>query len=943
MIEDPTLPQKEAHDEVSALVRTLHETQQRLQVLTGGEVDAVVNPGEKFYLLHKAQEALRRSEERFIGAFEYAPIGVALVSPEGRWLKVNRALCELVGYSQAELLSSNFQSITHPDDLAADLEKVRETLAGNASSYQTEKRYVHAHGHFVTVSLHVSLVRDDAAAPSYFIAQIQDITERKRTSSLLMESRQRLALATESAGLGIWEWDVLTNKIFWDSQMYALYGIREEDFSGAYEAWQNGVHPDDRQRTKAEGLAAIEGNGRYHTEFRVVWPNGEMREIEAHAVLQRGDDDTSRRMIGVNWDITERKRNERAMRESEARFRGTFEQAAVGIAHVSPEGRFLRVNDKLCAIFGYPRQELLEMGYADLTLPEDLSRSHAGRLALLNGELPSFTTEKRYRRKDGTVVWVNLAATLERDSIGAPNYLISVFEDITARKAAENEVRFNEQRYRSLVEATTAIVWDTPASGEFEVEQPGWTAFTGQSFEELRGWGWLQAIHPDDRAETARIWSAAIASQSTYVVEHRLRAHDQTYRDMAVRAVPILGDDGNIRQWIGVHTDISERKKLEQQFLRAQRMESIGTLAGGIAHDLNNSLSPIIMSLDLMKLKFPDCESRELLDIVSTSAQRMADMVRQVLSFGRGVEGDRQEVQIRHLVRDLEKIGNDTFLKCIEVRTSIPNDLWSVVGDATQLHQVLLNLCVNARDAMPSGGTLTLSAENLVLDAHFAALHPEAHPGAYVVLQVEDTGTGIPPEIIDKIFDPFFTTKDFGKGTGLGLSASLAIVKSHGGFLRVYSEPGNGTTFKAYLPARTGTSPGTATDRVVDLPRGNGELILVVDDESLVRQVTQQTLEAFGYRVILAADGAEALALFATRGAEIAVVLTDMMMPIMDGPATIQVLRKLAPRLPIIAASGLAANDYLTKFANLGVPHFLSKPFTAETLLKVLKQILGKA
>ena len=377
--------------------------------------------------------------------------------------------------------------------------------------------------------------------------------------------------------------------------------------------------------------------------------------------------------------------------------------------------------------------------------------------------------------------------------------------------------------------------------------------------------------------------------------------------------------------------------KIEAQFLRAQRMENIGTLAGGIAHDLNNVLSPIMMSLDVLKMKFPDPASLNLLDILSTSAQHGANMVRQVLSFARGVEGQRMEVQIKHLVGDIEKFANDTFLKNVQVRTIIPHDLWTVLGDPTQLHQVLLNLCVNARDAMPNGGKLTVSAENLTLDAHYAGMNLEARPGSYVLIQVEDSGTGMPPGVVEKIFDPFFTTKELGKGTGLGLSTSLAIVKSHGGFFQVYSEMGKGTKFRVYFPAQTEASAETAAEIAAELPRGNGELILVVDDEPSVRLITQQTLQAFGYRVILASDGAEAVAAYARQGSEIAAVLTDMMMPVMDGPATIQVLRKLNPAVRIIAASGLSSSGHT---AGLGVKHFLPKPYTAGTLLTALKQII---
>jgi CheY-like chemotaxis protein len=250
---------------------------------------------------------------------------------------------------------------------------------------------------------------------------------------------------------------------------------------------------------------------------------------------------------------------------------------------------------------------------------------------------------------------------------------------------------------------------------------------------------------------------------------------------------------------------------------------------------------------------------------------------------------------------------------------------------------------VNARDAMPDGGSLTLSAENIELDSHYAGLNPDARAGPYVVLQIEDSGSGIPPEVIEKIFDPFFTTKEVGKGTGLGLSTTLAIVKSHAGFIRVYSELGKGTTFKVHLPAQTEPSSETMAETSSEMPRGHGELILVVDDETSVRQITQQTLEAFGYRVILAADGAEAVAIYAVRASEIAVVLTDMTMPVMDGMSTIRVLRKINPAVRVIGASGLAANSQVTQTASLGVKYFLPKPYTAETLLKTLKQILADA
>ena len=375
--------------------------------------------------------------------------------------------------------------------------------------------------------------------------------------------------------------------------------------------------------------------------------------------------------------------------------------------------------------------------------------------------------------------------------------------------------------------------------------------------------------------------------------------------------------------------------------MRAQRMESIGTLAGGIAHDLNNILAPILMSIDILKLTANDPQAKSVLDTIEVSAKRGADIVRQVLSFARGLEGERVEVQPKHLLKDIESIIKDTFPKNILLRFAIPNDIWTILGDPTQVHQILLNLCVNARDAMPHGGNLTIEAENSVLDEHYAAMNIQAKAGRYVQITVSDSGTGIPPNILEKIFEPFFTTKGINKGTGLGLSTVMAIVKSHGGIINVYSEPNKGTTFKVYLPAMEMSSEARKTQlEQASLPRGNGETVLLVDDEASIITITTQTLQAFGYRVLTATDGAEAVASYAQHANEIAVVLTDMAMPIMDGAATIRALSKINPAIKIIAASGLHANSDATKASGAGIKHFLTKPYTAGTLLKTLRTIL---
>jgi PAS domain S-box-containing protein len=405
----------------------------------------------------------------------------------------------------------------------------------------------------------------------------------------------------------------------------------------------------------------------------------------------------------------------------------------------------------------------------------------------------------------------------------------------------------------------------------------------------------------------------------------------------------VAGDDGKPRCILIINTDITERKQIEAQFLRTQRMESIGTLAGGIAHDLNNVLSPIMMSVEVLKTKVEDEQGRRMLSILETSTRRGADMVKQVLTFARGVEGERVLLQPRHLLKDVAKIIADTFPKTIQFESQVPDSLWPIVGDATQLHQVLVNLAVNARDAMPAGGHLTIGAENHVQDSDVQHRGEVILPGFFVRLRVSDTGTGIPPEVLDKIFEPFFTTKEQGKGTGLGLSTVLGIVKSHGGFVQVQTEVNRGTTFLVYLPAQEGAQNVPAETAIIPLPSGNGELLLAVDDEAAVLTMTKETLETFGYRVITARDGAEAVSMFAAHQGEIKGVLTDMLMPHMDGPSTIRVLKSLDPSVKIIAASGLMDAERVKDAAGLDHVAFLMKPYTAEKLLTTVHQVLAAA
>jgi PAS domain S-box-containing protein len=411
---------------------------------------------------------------------------------------------------------------------------------------------------------------------------------------------------------------------------------------------------------------------------------------------------------------------------------------------------------------------------------------------------------------------------------------------------------------------------------------------------------------------------------------------------IASRWTLVRDECGKPKSILTVDTDITEKKQLESQFLRVQRLENLGTLAGGIAHDLNNILTPILAIAQLLPLTLQNLDerNRHMLRILEVNTKRGSDLVQQILSFARGVEGKRAVLQVRHIISEVEQIIKGSFPKLIEVKKNIPRDLWTVYCDATQLHQVFMNLCVNARDAMPNGGILSISADNLYIDENYAKMNVEAKVGSYVVVTISDTGFGISPEIIDKIFDPFFTTKELGEGTGLGLSTVIGIVKNHGGFINVYSEVNKGTSFKVYLPSSDATNE-QVSENDGELLKGNGELILVVDDEVAIAETTKSTLENNNYRVLTGKDGIEAIALYAQYRNDIQVILVDMMMPSMDGTTTIRTLQKMNPHVQIVAMSGLNSSEATAADAGDGVKGFLSKPFTARELLDTLQRVIG--
>ncbi len=850
---------------------------------------------------------------------------------DGYFKRLNPAFEKTLGFTPIELKSQPLIDFVHPEDRERTLAEVAKLSTGEPTIY-FENRYRTVEGSYKWLAwTAVSIVEESSI---YAIAR--DITEIKQAEQehlQLLEREQTARSAAEEAR------NRSTNIL--ESITDAFFTLDNE--------WQfTYLNPQAErllQRTKEELLnknvwaefpEAVDYKFylEYHTaisqnisvQFEEFYPPLNSW-FAVHAYPSKDG-------LAVYFnDITERKQAEDALRQSEERFRLLAENSTDMIARHTPDGHFLYASPACKILLGYAPEELIGHSAYEFFHPDDLTLISQTHSTIL--ELPdTYTVTYRFRRKDSCYIWFETTSrTVRNPQTNAAVEIHTVSRDITERKQAEQKIR--EQV--ALLNVSTEAIFVRDLDNKILFWNKGAERLYGWKNEEVLGKETPEFFHKKSTFQLEEIHNILAVKGEWRGELHKITKEGQ----------PIIVDSHwtlvrdeyeQPKSILVVNTDITEKKQLESQFLRAQRMESLGTLASGIAHDLNNGFAPILMTSQLLELTVTDERSQEWLEIMEASARRGADLVKQVVSFARGVEGDRTIVQVRHLISEVKQIAKETFPKSIDVYVDVPPVLWTVSGDATQLHQVLMNLCVNARDAMPDGGTLSILGENIVVDEHYVRMNIDAKIGRYIVITVSDTGMGIPADTLDRIFEPFFTTKERGKGSGLGLSTVIGIIKSHRGFVNVYSEVGQGTQFKVYLPALEETQ--TLLVEELELPQGHGELILVVDDEVAIRKITKTSLETYSYRVLTASDGIEAIALYAQHKSEISLVLIDMMMPEMDGPTTIRTLQKIEPQVKIIGVSGLVSNDKLAKVAALGVKTFLSKPYTTQELLTTLDEVL---
>ena len=657
-----------------------------------------------------------------------------------------------------------------------------------------------------------------------------------------------------------------------------------------------------------------------------------LERVRSHQQLER---QMAERTQELRTEIVQRRLGEDALRESDERYRDLFESAGDLIQIAAMDGRLLYVNRAWREALGYQEAEVRRLQVMDVVHPrcretyqQTLEALRAGQKI---GHIEVVFVSRDHRE-------IPLEGSINCRFVGGHAVSIrGILRDVSGRKQAEEQIR----ELARLVDLShdAILVCDLETRLRFYNRGAEW--LYGWTAPEVTGRNLLDFLFPDPARVKAAIEKMIDAGEWNGELTHLTKLGKSVVVDS--RWTLLRNAEGQPQSVLMINKDITEEKKLQAQFLHAQRMESVGRLASGIAHDLNNALAPIVMSLPVLRWDLPADEREETLSTIESSAARAVNIIKQVLTIGRGMEGERIPMNLRPLLREVVNIASNTFPKSIRVESSAPQLPWPVIGDPTQIHQVLLNLCVNARDAMPQGGSLFLGLENRLFDESAASTLAEARPGPYVLLTVRDTGQGIPPEIMDKIFDPFFTTKDAGKGTGLGLSTVLAIVKNHGGFVTASSQPNQGATFQVFLPATPEADVTELPRTTKALPSSDGDVVLVVDDERQILETTKRVLERHGYRVLLAKDGTEALSLAVAHAQELKGAVVDLMMPRLDGAHLIRALRRLAPDLPVIPSSAVAVaqgQGGLAELSALEVEPQLIKPYTAEALLEAVYKAL---
>jgi two-component system cell cycle sensor histidine kinase/response regulator CckA len=863
--------------------------------------------GDLAFALHKIEISrhLQLSRKRYRELFENSRDGFMIVDGQGRFIEANQAFCAMLGYTLNELKKlPNFIELTPESWREWESKEIwQKNLLKQGFTNIYEKEYIRKDGSVFPVELRLHVVSKGNDEIDYLWGIVRDITERKQIQERLNEVALRLNEAIDAAHVGLWDWDLKTNRVRYSAEWKRQIGYKDDEISDSFDEWEKRVHPDDLESTIEKVQQSINDRSqKYFVEFRFCHKNGTYRWIHAQSTVLCDQEGIPVRVVGSHLDITERKKIEEALREREEFLRTIYRTTCDGFMLLDSTGHVYEANEAYCLMSGYTRDELIGMSISDLDAeeePEDTS-SRIERI-MANG---SEKFEATHRKKDGSHFFVEVSSSYLPEHDGE---FVCFVRDLTDRKQAEERIALLAQM---LDEAPGSItVHDT--NGNFiYANQKTFSLHGYDNEEEFLSLNLHDLDVPESEAlVTERMRQIARDGEANFEVSHYRK--DGTTFPLQVLAKGIEWNDKPAL--LSIASDITERIKMEESLHQAQKMEAIGTMAGGIAHDFNNILAAITgyseLALEDARQGIPTPE--ELESIVNV-ADRAKSLIEKIMIFSHKAEFDKKPINLNILIKNITNILERTLPKMIGIEIKLNDDLFLINGDVSQTEQVIFNLASNAKDAMPQGGRLTIKTENVSLGEDDIGDHLGAHLGDYVQLEVTDTGVGIDKESQKHMFEPFYTTKEIGKGTGMGLASVFGVMAGHDGFVTCTSDLGRGTTFKCYFPALQVTvKPEKLVDKLSSEVSGGHETILLVDDDEAVINIGSRILISKGYKTILAHSGEHAIEIYRKKRNQIDLVVMDLGMPGIGGHKALAKILAIDPAAKVVIASGYSADGQI--------------------------------
>jgi two-component system cell cycle sensor histidine kinase/response regulator CckA len=928
----------------------------------------------------RMRDSLKQAEETLELALKGADLGLWDYNFKTGKAFINERRAEMLGYSVDELgpYISSWGKLLHPDDIDRVIDAFNAHVKGRTPLYECEQRLRHKSGRYIWVLDRAKVVEwDEQSNPVRAVGTSLDITDRKRTEEALLsarndlerlveertedlrtineelkgqirerllaeealkESESKFRSIVENSVAGMFTVDEVYHFIYVNDELCEILGRSRERLVGL--DFREVLAEDSRELVADRYVRRSRGEkvpSRY--EIEVVRGDGEIRQVEM-LVAVVWDASGLPRTMGQLIDVTDRKQAEESLLIEKERFQILSDRAPLGMAKIAADGTYEYVNPKFTEIFGYElsdipnRREWLRKAYPDS------SNRHKVAAAWnedLEGIAPGGSASRVFEVtcKDGGQKTIQFVGVKLR----AGEHLMTC-EDITGRMRAEQALRDSEEKYRALFENSIDAVYMTTRNGILIDANQAFLDLFGLSREEARNMKILRIYN--DAADRKRFQEEIERKGSVTDYEISFRKKDGAIIDCLLTSTVRRDKNDAILGYHGIIRDVTERKQLQRQLIQAQKMEAVGTLAGGIAHDFNNLLQAILGYTDILLMrKKPDDPDRQKLEIVRQAAWDGADLVSRILTFSMKAEFTARPTDLNQEIRIVEKLLLRTVPKMIKIDLVLAEDVWIINADPAQIEQVLLNLTVNAQHAMPDGGRLLIETSNVSLEDDYVRTHLKAKLGKYVLLTVSDSGVGMKPDIVDRIFEPFFTTKANGQGTGLGLAMVHGIVSQHGGYIRCYSEPGLGTSFKIYFPA---SSAQSLLDLAItrEMPAFGTETILLVDDDDRIRDLALQMIEMGGYKALAASSGEEALKMYAAHTGEVDLVILDLIMPGMGGKRCLEELLRIDPDSKVLIASGYSSNGLTIDETGSGARGFVRKPYDAKDILISIRKVLDQ-